>query len=239
MLRILFFLIVLLLPIGASKTEWQDEYVTIYADSDSMKFGLAKQRRPIKASVYKFRKGRTLWLNGREGFLTAVTASTKLKQSLDGLLDKQRSITVAGRDLQRVTTDEQGQTLVHTMYVYREVERGIYIGFTLEKPTQDILAMIDSVYQDEPVIAAIVKRHYQENYVIRIVQADNFYSREDPPSIEDIMFAATLIGEKEQELLGIHDGNNYLAPLAEFYDKNTDYKILLDEFSNVPLSGQA
>lgn len=239
MVRLLFFTIILLMPLSASKTQWQDEFVTIYSDADSLRFGLAIQRKPVNSSVYSFGKGHTLWINGQEGYLTAVTASTTLKQSLDGLLSKQRSITVGGRELMRVTHDQQGQQLVHIMYVYREIERGIYIGFTLEKPTQEIMDLIDTVYEKEPVIGTIVKRHYSKNYVIRIVQVDNFYSREDPPTVLDAMFAATLIGEKKQQLLGIHDGNDYLAPLAQYYKNNPEYNILLDEFHDVLKSGQA
>ena len=240
MIRLLFFVMLILFsPAWAADTQWKDEFVTVYTDADSELYGLATARIPASASVYKFGKGHTLWINGQEGFLTAVTASTELKASLDGLLTNQRSITIGGRELLRVTKDSKGQELIHKMYVYREIERGIYIGFTLEKPTEQIFKMIDAVYKKEPLIGAIVKRHYEQNYVIRIIQADNFFTKQDPPGLLDAMFAATLIGEKEQQLLGIHDGNDYLAPLREFYQSNKDYDILIDQFKDDLQTGQA
>ncbi|MGL4525329.1 MAG: hypothetical protein ACRCVN_07460 [Spirochaetia bacterium] len=241
MKRLILLATVCSLPLFATnKTQWQPEHVRIYSDADNARYGIAKRRISIAADIYAFGKGRTLPVNNEfDGYLTAVTASVTVKNNLEKLIQDHRSINIKGRELLRVIHDTQGNELLNTMYVYREVERGIYIGFSLEKAPQGMLDLIELTYARYPTVGQVVKKHYEENYVIRIIQADNFYTRSDPPGMIDIMFAATLIGEKDQQLLGIHDGNDYLADLLNFYEKQRDYDVLKDQFKSDPRSGQA
>lgn len=219
-------------PLLADDVRWHDQFVQIYAEADAAAYGRTVSREEVLSQdVYNFTFGRTLWVGQGKGYLTAVTASAAVKEDLDALLAQERIVKVKGRELYRVETDHAGAPLAQPFYAYKERERGILIGFSLEKAPQAMLDLIGQVYKLEPKVAATVKAHYQNNYVIRIYQADNLYSKADPPSIHDIMLNATLLGEKFQNLIGIHDGQDFLADLAAFYRSKRDYSVLTDDFN--------
>jgi hypothetical protein len=217
--------------LGASEVEWQDQFVYAYRDADPALFGHSYNRNdPIKLDIFLFDKSRTMPVeNG--GYLTAVTLQRRVKESLDALLAANPYIIIDGRSLRLVSRGGSEQS-EEPLYVYREHERGIFIGFTLEKAPQQLLDFINLFYRNEPSIAEVVTNYYKENYVIRIVQAENVYSGNDVPTLEDILFNATLLGDNFQQLLGMHDGLNYLSALEAFYRERTGYSILTDNFDD-------
>lgn len=233
---------------------WHSETLQIYADTHAEHYGHAFDRsRVISHDLYDFVRSHSLSVADEEGFLTAVTVSHTVKTELENLLKEvassparssvlqvegfYNSITINGRSLYLISKayeydEDKHQTeavLPKPYYVYQEKERGIRIAFGLEKASDELLAFIDEVYAREPAVAQEVKNHYRNNYVVRIYQADSVRSNGSALSLHDIMLNATALGEREQLLIGVHDGNDILSDLNDFYRSSPEYKVFLNE----------
>ncbi len=251
--------IVLLSLLGASllafdRITWHSETLQIYADANAEHYGHAYDRsRVISHDIYEFVRSHNRRVSAEDGFLTAVTVSHTVKIALENLLKEvaesparssdlqvegfYNSITINGRSLYLVSkgyeydiTAHQTEVLLSApYYIYQEKERGIRIAFGLEKAPTELLDFIDKVYAREPDVATVVKAHYRNNYVIRIYQTGTIDSRDDTLSLYDILLGATALGEREQLLIGVHDGNDILAELDAFYRSSTEYKVFLNQ----------
>ena len=88
---------------------------------------------------------------------------------------------------------------------------GIRIGFGLEAPPKAVFDMIAKTYETLPTAAEQVAQRYRNGYTIRIYQAENVLDPENQMiSYPEAVLAATLIGDSEQLLWGVHDGRDLL-----------------------------
>ena len=101
---------------------------------------------------------------------------------------------------------------------------GIRIGFGLEAPPKKVFDMIAKTYERLPAVAEQVLEHYRKGYTIRIYQAENVLDPENQIiSYPEAVLAATLIGDAEQLLWGIHDGRDLLnRPVGSFVESAVD-----------------
>lgn len=88
---------------------------------------------------------------------------------------------------------------------------GLDISFSIEKPKEKLIQMVSDFYSGDETWHDPLVEHYRENYVIRIFRAENvFDSWSDEISYNEAMVAATLLGDSDQWLWGIHDGADIL-----------------------------
>lgn len=201
--RLLLFLLVLTAlgtPLAAQDTG--KEYVTIYEDFDEGQFGRSEYRsvlRSIRLDNFRRTESFAVELHEEPGkpssWLTAVVLSAQTVKKL-------REGKIPSVQLAR---EENGKA------VYRFEKEGILIDFSLESPPEAMLEMIRKHYANDMRWKDPVVNRYQNNYVIRIHTAENVFE----PWIEAISYAdalisATLIGDRDQWLWGIHDGNALL-----------------------------
>lgn len=100
--------------------------------------------------------------------------------------------------------------LVDGIYYYSK--NGLAFSFSLEKAGEEIRAVLESYYQGmnaawlEPVWD-----HYQDNYIIRIHSAENIFEPwRELIQYREAILMATLLGDRDQWLWGIHDGIDIL-----------------------------
>lgn len=185
------------------------DIINIYGDNNSSLYGVSRERVWLKSiDIESLEYCRTYDTNEEEGVLTAVTASRELFFFLDSALKYEESVRVGTVVLSR---ELKGNRVVYT---YWDNTRGIDFAFSLEKPGEEIFKVIDSVYPLPNKWNKEVKDHYRDTWVIRIFAAENCVNPDvSELDFEDILFTATLIGEKFQWLLGVHDGADFLADL--------------------------
>lgn len=96
--------------------------------------------------------------------------------------------------------------------IYYYSREGLEFSFTLEKGGDEIRAVLEEYYQGKNAHwMKPVWDHYKENFIIRIHSAENIFEpwREFIQYREAILMA-TLLGDREQWLWGIHDGVDIL-----------------------------
>ena len=95
--------------------------------------------------------------------------------------------------------------------------KDIRIAFGLEVPPETVFAIIAKAYENLPEIRESVTERYRSGYTVRIYEAENVL-QPDQQQIDypEAIMAATIIGDLEQWLWGIHDGRDLLnQPLRE------------------------
>ncbi len=167
--------------------------VSVYDDFDDGRFGRSEYRSILRSvKLDAFSRSETLPVYSpaleEESFLTAVVLSRRDYESLVPRMDQQGKI------------------------LYRR--GGLEFTFSLEKPGPEIFQVLKEYYRGpwedwlEPVT-----EHYKENYVIRIHTAENIFEPwNDTVTYTEAMLMATVIGDRDQWLWGIHDGLNLLFP---------------------------
>ena len=177
----------------------EPQRVSIYDDFDDGGFGRSEYRSVIRTvKLPAFSRSSTLSTDdpSREGrgLLTAVVLSAGTEAKLrQGVYP----------DVRRT---EEG--------VYRYSREGLEFTFSLEKPGPEILLLLKDYYQG-PYAAWLesVTLHYEENFIIRIHSAENIF---DPWTeridYNEALLMATVLGDRDQWLWGIHDGLDLLNP---------------------------
>ena len=91
---------------------------------------------------------------------------------------------------------------------------GLVFSYSLEKAEESLLSVLEEYYSGpwadwyQPV-----REYYLENYVIRIHSAENIFEPWNSTiSYSEALLMATLIGDRDQWLWGIHDGLNLEIP---------------------------
>lgn len=173
-----------------------DPVVSIYDEFDDGLFGKSRHRGVI-VSVKKaaFARSETLDIReeGEQGYLTAVVMS---RETAEKLLEGAYGLPYKDMDSFRVFT-------------YRS--DGLDISFSVEQPGPSMIRMVSDFYRDDEKWHDPLVGHYKENYVIRIHRAENvFDSWNDEITYNEAMIAATLLGDRNQWLWGIHDGEDIL-----------------------------
>jgi len=190
----LIFLVFLLLPVFSAAAE---ERVSIYDDFDDGAYGQSVHRSVFRsANLSAFTRSETLPVRtpswDRSSLLTAVVLSAQRAGELkEGLYSD------------RVSYSEG---------IFSYEWEGIEFSFSLEKPSREIMILLEDYYRGpysewlEPL-----KTHYEENYVIRIHSAENIFEPwKDEISYDEVLLMATLLGDRDQWLWGIHNGSDLL-----------------------------
>lgn len=173
------------------------EIVSIYDDFDDGSYGRSEYRsvlRTVKMSAF---------------------ARTKTHPVASPAWEETSHLTAVVLSLEREEEIRQGaySSILRVMdgvYYYRR--GGLDFSFTLEKAGEEIRALLEEYYQGrnadwlEPVW-----NHYQENYIIRIHSAENIFEPwREVIQYREAILMATLIGDRDQWLWGIHDGIDIL-----------------------------
>jgi hypothetical protein len=205
------FLLLLLSAVPLAAQDQGKEYVTIYEDFDEGQFGRSEYRgvlRSIKLDILKKTDSFDITLpespETRGSWLTAVVLSADTAEKIRvGVIPLNREI---------IKLTETGTEII----VYLFESGGIRIRFSLERTPEAMLEMIRKHYIDDLKWKDPVLNHYKQNWVIRIHTAENVF---DPWNEEitysDALISATLIGDRNQWLWGIHDGNDMILRFME------------------------
>jgi hypothetical protein len=183
--------------------------VSIYADALPSRFGIAPKRAGIRTVDFSaFSMSGTRSVAERGGIPTLVAVGADIQRALSVLLSSAESVEVDGSVIKKAGSfPSSAYTLTIPSY-------GLSVSFALEKPSQAQLDEIAKVYASNPYWKTAVLAWYSERFVIRIFEAEDL----DEPgrgviSFAEALFAATLLGDRDQWLWGIHDGGGILENL--------------------------
>ncbi|MDR1932316.1 MAG: hypothetical protein LBQ57_05755 [Spirochaetales bacterium] len=185
------------------------ETVKIYVDFRSGKFGQAGERAAVKeVPVSAFATARTLAAPDPDGILTAVVLDARVVEALTVFLTDYHERRAGSAWLW--LEEAGGRKIFH----YYEDSRGLAFSFSAEKPGPGVISLIDDFYRRDPANRKDVAAHYKKNYVIRVHSAENISEPWiNSIDFEEALVIATLIGDTNQELWGIHDGAGLLRNL--------------------------
>lgn len=170
--------------------------VSIYDEFDGGLFGRSVHRGvvvSVKKSAFARSESFDVKNDGDNGYLTAVVMSEKTGQKL--------------------LADGYGlpYKIVNNKKIFTFNKDGLDISFSIEKANERLIRMVSEFYSDDETWHDPLVDHYRKNYVIRIFRAENvFDSWSDDISYSEAMIAATLLGDTDQWLWGIHDGSDIL-----------------------------
>jgi hypothetical protein len=202
----------LLLP-AAAQSAFQREEVSIYADLDNGLFGRSLNRNvTLTVKDRQFLRSATYYVGTEAGnYVTAVTINAAVVSRLNNAMQSGRSLMIGEFEL---SIDEAVMNPMSSSNAYRLQSRrtGLDMTFGFAKPTPAMIRMIETYYQNMPAVREEVVNYYNNNYIIVIYAAENiFESWNHEITFADGMLAATLIGDREQLLWGVHNGNGLLA----------------------------
>ena len=174
-----------------------EEMVTIYDDFDNGAFGRSEYRsvfRSVKLSAFIRSDTEPVASPGWDetSHLTAVVLSSEREEELRrGLYPFVQSMGDG---------------------VYRYNRGGLDFSFSLEKPDTEVLSILEDYYRDSySQWLESVTIHYMDNYIIRIYRAENVFDPwNDVIGYNEALLMATVLGDKDQWLWGIHDGLDLL-----------------------------
>lgn len=189
----LIFILLGVVSLSAEQRTFSEKSVTIYDDYDDGRFGRSEFRSVMRTvKLDAFSRSETLPVYSpaleEDSVLTAVVLSSERYDLLIPLMDDEGLICFE--------------------------REGILFSFSLEKPGDELLTVLEEYYRGpwEKWMDS-VRDHYLENYVIRIHSAENVFEPwNDTVSYPEAMLMATLIGDRDQWLWGIHDGLDLLFP---------------------------
>ncbi|QEN04870.1 hypothetical protein EW093_09185 [Thiospirochaeta perfilievii] len=199
------FLILILLTISINIFSLDEPFVEIYQTHDNGLYGRSEDRDmllSIKESV--FVRFETLKAEQEYNFLTGVVLSSTTVNNLESMLQGKNSVQVGFIKISKF----------ENVYTIEDDNLFLSFSFSVEKPTDEIISVIENHYKNLPEVLESVKNHYLENYVIRIHSAENILRPEAKEiTYDEALIMATIIGDKEQWLWGIHNGRDYLKEL--------------------------
>ena len=170
-----------------------EDQVSVYDDFDDGRFGRSEYRSVLRTvKLEAFNRSETLPVLSpaldEDSFLTAVVLSARDYKALQPFMDK------------------RGRIAYH--------RKGLEFVFSLEKPDENFFSVLDEYYRGKwAAWLDPVTKHYRENYIIRIHSAENIFEPwNDTISYTEAMLMATVIGDTDQWLWGIHDGLNLIFP---------------------------
>lgn len=230
---------------------WNDEEVVIYQNPEPLLYGYSSEQIHLKGrNIYDFGLAVPTYIkvNEESGFLTATLVENSVANHLEHIFTEipnapasrnplkfdgfYGSITFEEHALYRITQkhhyNEFNQQITERLstphYFYSNKKNGVNIEFSLESAPLDMILNIEKNITGENIEDTI--QAYHNHYVIRIHQA-NIFTENNPP-IEDIMFAATLIGSEYQYWSGIPKGNNYLKHILLQLEEHPSMPIYLN-----------
>lgn len=174
----------------------EDPLVSIYDEFDDGLFGKSIHRGVIvsvKKSAFARSETYSIKNDDESGFLTAVIMSSVNAQKLmDGYfrLDKRMESGIS---------------------IYHFDQDGLDFEFSVEKASDKLILMVSEYYKNDEIWHDPLVEYYRDNYVIRVHSTENIFdSWSDEITYNEALVAATLIGDSNQWLWGIHDGSDIL-----------------------------
>jgi hypothetical protein len=217
----LLFVICLLFPVLPTLLMSED-VVEIYSDYNPREYGRAMKRLEVLSHpLREFSGTRTLMTADPDGILTAVLLRSEVIEALDRFLDGFHE-----RWLQPAWfwAEDGGRRKV---YYYYDNEKGVRVGFSVEKAESPIFDIIDKVYSADEKSRKLVHAAYAANYILRIHAAENVVDPWlDEISYEEALIAATLLGDSFQPLWGIRNGYGLLSSLPELVRNKTSLTLV-------------
>jgi hypothetical protein len=202
--------------IGAS-----DKEIEIYSDFSPREFGRAPGRAAVKTySIGDFSTTKTLQAGDPDGITTAVVISRRVVDSLNLFLEgfHERWLEPAWYWIEERPAGK--------IFHYYDNAAGIRFSFSAVKPGPEIFSVIDRFYRADPQTGNAVRRHYRENYVLRIHSAENFIEPwKDEISYEEALVLASYLGDRDQPLWGIRNGYGLLAGLPARIQEKVDLRL--------------
>lgn len=182
-----------------------EPFVQIYQTHDNGLYGRSEDRDmllSIKESV--FSRFTTLTAINEYDFLTGVVLSRTTVKNLENMMADRDEIQVG---FIKISRNEN-------IYTLEDDNLFLSFSFSVEKPSPEVIDIIEKHYANLPQVMENVKQHYSDNYVIRIHSAENILKPEAKEiTYDEALIMATIIGDKEQWLWGIHNGSDYLKNL--------------------------
>lgn len=174
----------------------EDPLVSIYDEFDDGLFGKSIHRGVIvsvKKSAFTRSETYSIKDDDESGYLTAVIMSDEnAKKLMDGYFRLDERI-------------ESGIT------IYRFNRDGLTFEFSIEKASEKLLRMVSEYYTNDETWHDPLIEYYRDNYVIRVHSTENIFdSWSDEITYNEALVVATLIGDSNQWLWGIHDGSDIL-----------------------------
>ncbi len=174
----------------------EDPIVSIYDEFDEGLFGKSVHRGIIvslKKSVFSRSETLDVKEQDNNGFLTAV------------VIEKETALKLISGDYQLSSISTDGRTI----YFYKN--EGLNFSFSVEKANDRIINLVSEFYKNDTVWHDSLISYYKKNYVIRIFSAENvFESWTEEITYNEALVAASLIGDDDQWLWGIHNGSDIL-----------------------------
>lgn len=170
--------------------------VSIYDEFDDGLFGKSRHRGVIvsvKKAAFARSESFDIKEDGDQGYLTAV------------VMDKST--------VEKLEAGYYGLPVYNLMgyKVYHYSSGGLDFSFSVEQASPAMLQMVSDFYSNDSIWHDPLVEHYKNNYVIRIHRAENvFDSWSEDITYNEAMLAATLFGDKDQWLWGIHNGSDIL-----------------------------
>lgn len=197
-------LIVILMVLNADETSLFNEYiedhdffVSIYDDFDDGSYGRSEYRsvfRTVKFSAFSRTESGSVaspaW--EKESHLTALVLSALREEEL--------------------RKGEYAEFVTFKDGIYHFSRDGLEFSFSLEKAGSEVLQLIYDYYQGEHAHwLESVLEHYKENFIIRIHSAENIFEPwREVIQYNEALLMATLLGDEDQWLWGIHNGRDIL-----------------------------
>lgn len=192
-----------------------NEPVAIYLDFADGTFGHTIHRDQLwTVNETVFKRSQTFAVNSDIGsFLTAVVIDRSVIQDLERRFAKGGNVLNLGEFQITLNTVLAARSLTPiTVYRFQSRRTGLDVSFSVETAPASLFNIINRVYSDDAFWRGEVSDVYRNNLVIRIHAAPNLSEPwHQEIRFADAMLVATMLGNVEQSLWGIHDGNGLVA----------------------------
>ena len=196
------FLVILAFPV------YSQQSVSIYRGASAEAAGRSENRSAVFSLNLKDFSEHETTDAAEGGILTAVMVDAVVKKAVDQLLEDSNFVLIENSVISREGSDGGA-------YGFRWDDYGFEMVFMLEKPGAELFSEIEAVYTGDAYIAGEVKRSYSDNYVVRVLKAENVIDPQQPNiDITEAVLSASVIGSRFQPLLGIHNGLGVLDDLG-------------------------
>ncbi len=207
---------------AAAEEDWPAEdsnSVSIYNDGEGDLFGRSRfrgVRSTVLDAVYSRRESYDVArvIGGVEEYQTAVVLSAGVRDRLVSLFEESSSVDYRGG--YHLEWKNQGERKV---FYLQHSGMGLDVAFSLDRPPEDMLQMVRELYDQDDFWrrwSRPVLDHYRSSYVLTIHRAENvFRPWEKEISYAEALLAATLLGDREQWLWGVHDGRGLLEEILK------------------------
>ncbi len=203
--------------LGADDEDWpanESNSVSIYNDGEADLFGRSRYRS-VRSTILDTVYGRrdsfdvARVIGGVDEYQTAVVLSSEVRRRLVSLFEEGASAETEGG--YRFEWKQEAGVKVFSV---SHPDMGLDLAFSLDRPPKEMLQMIRDVYGRNEVWrrwTQPVLDHYRSHYVITVHRGENIFRPwEEEISYAEALAAATLLGDREQWLWGIHDGRGLL-----------------------------